>query len=64
MYDVILCPACVSNRYVNCAMCVGSGKRPNTNINALWRPTRQFAERLATGLKGILAMLYARTLGI
>lgn len=62
MLDVILCPACVSNRYFNCAMCSGSGKRPSQDMKLMWRPTQQFVQQLSNGVKGILAMLSARAM--
>lgn len=59
MFDVFLCPACVSRRYISCEVCSGVGRRINLDVSN----ARNFLANFGNSLKGILALVVAKAAG-
>jgi len=59
MFDVFLCPACVSRRWVSCGVCSGIGRRINLDTGRV----RTLFDGLGNSFKGILALVVAKAAG-
>lgn len=61
VYDVLLCPACVSHRYLSCGVCWGTGRRINIDVGM--SRARTFFANFGNQLKGVLGFVIAKAAG-